>query len=151
VAYSQPEEEGMQKVYLYSLDQGKSFDASGGWYTASSPEFSGDGKYLFFVSDRDFNPLFSKTEWNHAYQDMSRIYLVTLSKETRSPFEPKSDEVGDGPKVEPGKAKGDPSKGPPALKVDTEGLKDRVLQLPVQPAFYGNLQSVGNTLYYLRT
>src|SRR5439155_487487 len=30
------------------------------------------------------------------------------------------------------------------------GLKDRVVQLPVQAAFYANLQSVGSTLYYLR-
>ncbi len=74
---------------------------------ASQPAFSADGKYLFFVSDRDFNPIYSRTEWNHAYQDLSRIYFVTLAKETPSPFKPKSDEVliaSVTPKSEPAKA-----------------------------------------------
>ena len=42
---------------------------------------SPDGKYLFFVSNRDFNPTYSWTEWNHIYRDMSRVYLVTLAKD----------------------------------------------------------------------
>jgi len=63
------------------------------WYSSYSPCFSSNGQYLFFVSDRDFNPVYSRTEFNHAYLAMSRIYLVTLTAETKSPFEPKSDEV----------------------------------------------------------
>jgi tricorn protease len=159
VAYARPEVEGMAKVYLYSVEQAKSFEASDGWYEASQPAFSGDGKYLFFVSNRDFNPTYSRTEWNHAYQDVQRIYLVTLAKDTPSPFKPKSDEVGDlSKKDEPKKddkkdepKKDEPKKEPPVVKVDTDGLKDRVLDLPVSAASYRNLQSVGGTLYFLRS
>src|SRR5262249_40983139 len=70
--------------------------------------------------------------------------------------EPKSDEVGSGKtdaakdKGEPGKEKAEPGKEKAPLKVDTEGLKDRIVQLPVQAAFYRNLQSAGSALYYLR-
>ena len=48
------------------------------------PEFSGDGKYLFFVSERDFSPIYSATEWNHAYADLARIapYAVTVQIKT---------------------------------------------------------------------
>ena len=59
----------------------------------AQPAFSADGKYLFFVSDRTFNPTYGQTEFNYSYSNMAKIYLVTLAKETRSPFEPKSDEV----------------------------------------------------------
>ena len=83
----------MVKIYLYSLKDKKSHELTDGWYSASNPVFSSDGKFVFFTSDRDFNPIYSRTEWNHAYQDMSRIYLVTLAKSTDSPFKPKSDEV----------------------------------------------------------
>ena len=34
--------------------------------------------------------------------------------------------------------------------MDIDGLKDRVLALPIQAANYRNLQSVGSTLYYIR-
>ena len=63
-------------------------------HDAQDPVFSSEGKYLFFVSQRDFNPVFGRTEFNHVYQDMSRIFFVTLAKDTESPFKPRSDEVG---------------------------------------------------------
>jgi tricorn protease len=144
VAYSQNEREGMDRVYLFSVEQGKTFDVTDGWYDSSRPAFSGDGKYLFFVSRRDFTPVYSETEWNHAYRDMSRIYLVTLAKGTPSPFRPRGEEDAEPAKKEEGK---DKEKN---LKVDTDGLGERILQLPIQAANYRNLASVGGTLYYIR-
>jgi tricorn protease len=144
VTYAKPEEEGMQKVYLFSLEQNKSFEVTDGWHFSSQPAFSSDGKYLFFVSSRDFNPTYGSTEFNHIYQDMARIYFVTLAKETESPFKARSDEVGADP------PKAGPEKEPPSVKVDTDGLKERIVELPIQPANYRNLQSAGSTLYYVR-
>ncbi len=145
IAWSQEEEEGMDRVWIYSLEQGKSYPVTDGWYASGSPAFSGDGKYLFFVSERDFNPIYSSTEWNHAYRDMAKIYFVTLAKETPSPFKPRSDESGEQPP-----AKAEEAKKDAPIKVDVDGLKDRLLALPVQAGVYRNLQSVGSTLYYVR-
>jgi tricorn protease len=144
VAYSQQEREGMSRVYLFALEPGKTFAVTDGWYASSHPAFSGDGKYLFFVSSRDFAPIYSQTEWNHAYRDMARIYFVTLAKDTPSPFRPRGDEAPEPAKTDEKKPKEQ------ALKVDTEGLNERVLQLPIQAANYRNLASVGSTLYYIR-
>ncbi|MHB8055316.1 MAG: S41 family peptidase, partial [Candidatus Aminicenantales bacterium] len=93
IAFSKPEVEGMAKVYLYALDGAKIIEVTDGWYSSYEPVFSGDGKYLFFVSDRDFNPTFSAVEFNYSYASMSRVYCVTLAADTKSPFAPKSDEV----------------------------------------------------------
>jgi tricorn protease len=149
IAYAKPEVEKMNKVYLYSVEQDKTHAVTDGWYASYEPAFSGDGKYLFFVSNRDFNPQFSSTEWNHSYRDMARLYLVNLAKETPSPFQPKSDEVATGEEAKPPPAPTPPKKGAP-LKVDVDGLRERILQLPVPAANYRNLASVGHTLYYLR-
>src|SRR5262249_7818183 len=149
VAYSQQERENMDRVYLFSLEQGKTFAVTDGWYTSTHPAFSGDGKYLFFVSKRDFHPIYSETEFNHAYRDMSRIYLVTLDKSTLSPFRPRGDESAEPAKTEEAKNKEAKNKEI-VLKVDTDGLSERVLQLPIQAANYRNLTSVGGMLYYIR-
>ncbi len=93
IAYAKPEEEVLPRLYLYSLEKGNSFAVTDGWYASAQPAFSADGKYLFFVSLRDFNPVYSWTEFDHAYLDMARIYLVTLAKDVASPFKPQSDEV----------------------------------------------------------
>ena len=93
IAYTRPEPRRFHTIQLYNLDTKTRVPATDGWFEASNPEFSSDGKYLFFVSDRTFNPTYSQTEWNHVYTDMSRIYLVTLARDAKSPFAPKSDEV----------------------------------------------------------
>ncbi|UCD52389.1 MAG: PD40 domain-containing protein, partial [Phycisphaerales bacterium] len=93
IAYSRAEMEGMNKIYLYSLGKKESYELTDGWYDSSNPTFSADGKYVFFVSDRDFNPIYGRTEWNHIYREMARLYLITLTKTTESPFQPRSDEV----------------------------------------------------------
>ncbi|MBI3412017.1 MAG: PD40 domain-containing protein, partial [Planctomycetes bacterium] len=161
IAYSRPEEEGMQKVWIHSLEQEKSSPVTNGWYSSSDPEFSSDGKYLFFASERDFNPIFSATEWNHAYSEMERIYFVTLAKDTPSPFAPKSDEVAqnkdeqskpkDGEPKDKEKEKEKEKKKDVSLKVDLDGLQDRILQLPVAAGNYSNLTSAGGNLYYQRS
>jgi tricorn protease len=155
IAYTQPEVEGMNKVYLYSLATAVSTPVTDEWFNSGTPTFSSDGKYLFFVSDRDFNPTYGQTEFNHIYRDMSRIYLVTLTKSTESPFRPKSDEVSvkeakpDENKSKSGDKK-DKAEAGVTVKVDFDGIKDRILGLPVQPAGYRALVSVGSTLYYIR-
>ncbi len=157
IAFTRPEAEGMNKVCLYSLDKSEVYEVTDGWYDASQPSFSSDGKYLFFVSDRDFNPIYSQTEWNHAYQDMARIYFVTLAKDVESPFKPKSDEVEikkEAPKAE-AKSKDEKKEKPEekkelVVKIDVDGLKDRIMGLPIQASNYRNLTSVGENLYYNR-
>jgi tricorn protease len=149
IAYARAEEESLQKVWLYSIEQDKSFPVTDGWYDSYKPAFSPDGKYLYFVSERDFTPLFSEVEWNHAYSDLARIYFVTLAKETPSPFAPKSDEVG-APKEEP-KSMPDPKKKDAPLKIDIAGISDRLVQLPIAVGNYRQLQAIPGGVYYTRT
>lgn len=158
IAYARPEVEGMTKIYLYSLEAKQTYEVTDGWYSSYAPAFSSDGKYLFFVSDRDFNPVYSRTEWNHAYLAMSRIYLVTLAKDVKSPFEPKSDEVSlqkkevtlEGNEAEEEPKKNKTEKKGIAVRVDPEGLNDRIVGLPVEVADYWQITSVGNQIYYMK-
>jgi tricorn protease len=83
----------MYNIVLFDTQTGSKTELTDTWHASSKPTFSTDGKYLLFTSARDFNPIYSQTEWNHAYRDMSRIYLLTLAKETPSPFAPENDEV----------------------------------------------------------
>ncbi len=157
IAFTRPEYEGMNKICLYSLDKNEIYEVTDGWYESAQPRFSSDGKYLYFVSNRDFNPIYSWTEWNHAYLDMQRIYFVTLAKETKSPFEPKSDEVeikkeevkASAEKKDEKKSKAEETKSL-VVKVDVDGLKDRIAALPIQASSYSNLTSVGELIYYTR-
>lgn len=157
IAYGQNELESLSRIYLFSLRDEKTIPATDGWYASARPAFSSDGKLLFFVSARDFKPTYSQVEWNHAYTDMERIFFITLAKEAASPFAPESDEVAikaeaklEG-KEDKEKKKGDKAdKKPAPVRVDGEGLMQRIAALPIKPAHYGSLVSVGDRVFYAR-
>ena len=159
IAYGKPEIEGLMRVHLYSVETRKTVPVTDGWYSSGEPSFSRDGKYLFFVSDRDFHPVYSSTEWDHAYLSMSRVYFVTLAKDTPSPFRPKSDEVAVKPAPAPAAkpaaadkkaaAKTEPEGAAP-VKVDLDGLMDRLAALPIVTANYGDINALGDAVYYRR-
>jgi tricorn protease len=156
IAYAQEEERKMQMIYLYSLADKSTVAATDGWFDSGEPTFSSDGKYLFFISDRTFSPTYGQTEFNYSYRDMAKIYLLTLAKETKSPFEPKSDEVkikddeNAATKNEEANAekKPEPLRKPVAVKVNADGLQARIAEFPVASAAYSHLASVGNRLYF---
>ena len=84
---------------------------------------------------------------------MAKIYLVTLAKDAKSPFAPKSDEVNVGEKKESEKGEKNEDKGKSktvSVKVDLDGLQNRVAALPIIGANYRNLESAGDKLYYVR-
>ncbi len=147
IAFVLPEQ-GMGIIRLYSIETGKVFEVTDAWYNSGSPVFSRDGKYLVFVSARTFNPTYSATEWNHSYQDMNKMYLVTLNPETPSPFAPKDDQVaitGDSVKTAP--AAKDTKKA--SSKVDPTGISERILEIPTAAGNYYGLELINEKLYYL--
>jgi len=159
IAYTKPEEMSMPKIYLYDCKNQKTHEVTDGWYSSYSPAFDSEGRYLFFVSDRDFIPYYSRTEWNHAYLSMAKVYMVTLSRDIKSPFEPRSDEVAikkeeekkeEKPATKKKTSKEEtPKEEKKLVKVDPDGLKDRIIALPIQVANYWQITSVGDKIYYM--
>ncbi len=149
IAYVKPEEEQFATIYIYSVDNNTSRPVTDGWFQSTQPHFSQNGKYLFFVSSRNFTPVYSQTEWNHAYVDMGGIYLISLAKDIESPFKPLSDEVMPDDDAGDTNQSGDGS-STVSVKIDFDGIKDRIVALPIQGSNYGALTSVGDRLYYLR-
>jgi tricorn protease len=154
VTWTRPEDASLQKVWLYSLDGGKKFEVTDGWYEGSAPAFSDDGKFLLLASGRDFKATVSDFELEHVYRNLERVYLVALSKDTDSPFKPKSDEVEIAPAPKPDAKPDDAKKDSPpkavVVKVDEDGIKDRIIGLPIAASNYDNIHSVGEKVYYVR-
>lgn len=145
-------------IYLYRIADQKEFQVTDRWYDSGSPTFSTDGKYLIFTSMRDFNPTYGSKEWNHIYGYSNGVYLALLTKDTPSPFLTKDDGSKAEPKkveinVEEGKKKETDEKKKPegvTVKVDANGLSDRIVKLPLPQGYHGNLYSDGQKVYYSR-
>ncbi|OPZ99015.1 MAG: hypothetical protein BWY70_01087 [Bacteroidetes bacterium ADurb.Bin408] len=149
----------MSVIKLYNTETKATFDVSDSWYKSYNPVFSRCGKYLFFVSDRDFNPIYSRTEWNHAYDRMSKIYFLTLSQETANPLSPKNNEVKvkeenkdkAEEKSDSKKEKAEEPDKKEITKIDTTRMASRILCLPVDVADYYSLTAWGDRVYYMKS
>jgi tricorn protease len=157
VAWTRPEDPRIARVWLYSLASGRKFPVTDGWYTSGGPAFSDDGKFLLIESSRDFNRTLSDTEFDYVYDNLQRVYLIALSKDTESPFKPKSDEVQVAPEAKPdakaADAKDTKKDSPPkavTVKVDEDGIVDRLVGLPIAASNYKSIHSVGDKVYYVR-
>ena len=165
ITWSRPEENQFSKVYLFSTANKKTVAVSDDWYSATNATFSDEGKYLMFTSSRDFKPTFGNTDFSNVYRDLERVYVVTLSKETESPLAPRSDEVGkekkkkkkenDSDEDKPNEKKDKDNKDakpkkPVVVKVDTDGIGNRIAALEIVPGDYTNLRLVDDRVFYLR-
>lgn len=151
IAYVKMDADLLNKVYIYSLDEGKSYCASGGLFSDFGPIFTRNGKHLLFISNRRFSPTFCDFEWEMVYKNAAGIYALTLQKDGQ-PFLPfKSDEEPIGASTENKKDKpaGKSAKDKPVLKIDFDGLAGRIEMLPLPAGNYRNLAVNDSTLYYL--
>lgn len=170
LAYTKRLDNHIRAVFLYELATAQAHQITDGMSDTTDAVFSRDGKSLFFTASTNFG-------LNTGWLDMSSIerpvhrslYVAVLSKEDGSPMAPESDE--EEPKKEEEKAEEDKAEGEkdgekedggedkdkekgkkdekPEVKIDLEGIGQRILALPVPARNYRNLQSAEGKLFYM--
>ncbi len=150
ITFSKPEENSFNKVYVYSLEKKEIFPITNDWYSSGSPTFSSDGNFIVFISSRNLSPTYSWTEWNHAYVDMDGIYLIALNKDVKNPFEPKNDEVKIKDESSDSEKKEDKKDSAVSVKIDFDGIENRVINLPIKSSNYFSVKALANNIYYQR-
>ncbi len=150
VTYVKLADNQMCSVFLYSVEKGKVFRVTEDFTYDREPVFDPEGKYLYFLSRRDFNAAIGNMDFNFTYNEMTQIYVVTLQAGTPSPLAPESDEVEiKEEKEETEKPKEKKEKEIKEIKIDLEGIGDRVVALPTGPGNYQNLKAAKGKIFYL--
>src|SRR6202041_1787806 len=93
LAYDKPEESGISVVYLYSLADKKIPQVTSVLSNSFGAVFDPGKRYLYFLSDRDFNEVLGNIDFEFANPKTTRVYMVTLTADEPSPFPTLSDEV----------------------------------------------------------
>ncbi|MDG5800063.1 S41 family peptidase [Marinilabiliaceae bacterium ANBcel2] len=150
ISYTDYDKNRMGVINIVDVESGEVNQVTEKWHNSQGPSFSNDGKYLFFASDRTFNPIYSQSEWNHAYINMGKIYMILLDKETQSPFAPKNDQVKPKPENDNQKENDNDKKNDNEVYtvIDFENITNRIIELPVDPANYYSISCVDNIVYY---
>ncbi|MYM65247.1 PDZ domain-containing protein [Pseudoduganella sp. FT55W] len=159
--------EQRNQIGLYSIDSKQLSFVTSDRYTSRAPVFSPDGKWLYFLSARNFQ-LANGSPWGDrnmgpVFDKRTAIFALALQPENRFPFKP-DDELskpGDKPAegateqaaekaAEKAVAKAAPKaavKGSPAIVY--AGLAERLYEVPLAAGNYRSLQVDDKRLYFL--
>jgi tricorn protease len=151
IAYTKKLENTYEAIYLYGLDSAKSVALTDGMANSWSPSFDPAGKYLYFLSDRAFNPIMGTVGQDHVFLKMASPFLAVLKAADQSPFGPEAEAAeaaaGAADKGSKEKAK---AAVPTASSIDLPGLADRVLPVEgVEPGNYFRLEATESGFLYL--
>lgn len=169
--------EQREQIGLYNLASKQLAFVTSDRYTSRSPVFSPDGKWLYFLSARNFQ-LANGSPWGDrnmgpVFDKRTGVYALALQPGNRFPFKPDDELNKPGEKVAEGAAdkaveqaaekaaekavaKVAAKAAPPAKKADKSlpeivfvGLQDRLYEVPLAPGNYRGLNMDDKRLYFL--
>jgi tricorn protease len=121
VAYAKAADNRNNVVYLHELASGKSTPVTTSASDSSAPYFDPEGKYLYFLSNRDYNEVLGVYDFEFANPKAGRVYITTLRADEPSPLPVLSDEVAT-------------RRSPDVLLVPTPAGQKQPPEPPPQPA-----------------
>lgn len=147
LAYTLQEHGLISTAYAWSVASGESIRLTDGMSETIEPVFDAGGEFLYLLASTNAGPL--KDWFSQSSQDMRMsfgVYVITLRADGPHPLPPQSDEVG----VAEGEV-GDTGAGePPRVRIDAEGIHDRITALPLDAAYRRQLRAGGSgEIYWL--
>ena len=181
IAYARSLDNHLRAIFLHSRSDGRSFQMTDGLADASSPAFDAGGKYLYFLASTDVGPRTGWLEMSAVDRPVRRaVYLTVLSAAEPSPLLPElGDEPVtrippdstaarmDSAAPAPRAARPTPTPTPSAdtaaaaaaaraprsaVRIDSAGIRQRVLSLGVPAGDYSELSAgPAGTVFYMES
>ncbi|HEY1110258.1 MAG TPA: S41 family peptidase, partial [Opitutaceae bacterium] len=162
VAYLNDVPSGFSVIYLYSVAQDKSTPVTSARTESFSPAWSLDGKWLYVLSERSLNSLVG-SPWGlrqpePMFDRPVKLYALALDKKTRrSPFQPADETTAAAPiasKKQAAKSGNESSSSASSenkvtVRVDLDGIMDRLWEVPVAPGNYSRLTAGDKALFFV--
>ena len=154
LAYGKESDGRTTAIAIFDTKDEKIHQVTSGYYSDMKPVFDPAGKYLFFLTNRNFAPVYGDFDATWIYPNSTQIAAVTLTKDIISPLAPKNDssivkkdeEKKDDEKKE---EKKDESKIK-EIKIDFDGFEQRVVILPPSAGNIANLQAITGKIIFHR-
>jgi tricorn protease len=151
VAYSCAETQLTFSIKLCQVASGAVHRLTPPRFRDVSPAFDPDGKFIYFLSLREFNPVYDSIYFDLGFPKGMRPFLISLKKDTPSPFVPVPKPLAaEDDKEPPAKSEEDAAEStePPALEIDWDGIEHRIVGFPVPEGRYEQIWGIkGKVLF----
>ncbi|MGF1580936.1 MAG: S41 family peptidase [Gemmataceae bacterium] len=141
-----------RRIKLFPVGGKQPFFATTDRYGSYSPAWSPDGKWLYFLSDRNLKSVVG-SPWG-PYQPepfldkRTKVYQLALRKGERSPFAPDDELHSDKKDTNNDKEKKDKKDAKTKVTIERKGLVSRLQELPIPPGNYKNLTTTKGALFW---
>jgi tricorn protease len=170
IAYGFPDTAQTCAIKLVRVETGESTRVTRPVLKDIRPSFDPDGKYLYFIGYRDFDPVYDAMHFDLSFPKGARPYALTLRRDVPSPFGPqprsadgkdrakkKKDEKADSANEnaekaseKDEKANGNGEAEPPTpIEIDLDGIADRVQVFPVAEGRYSRIHGISGKALFL--
>ncbi len=158
VAYSVSTSLQVMVIKLWRASTGETFQITRPVLRDVAPVFDPDGKYLYFVSYRTFDPVYDNLHFDLNFPRGMKPYLVTLQRDLPSPFIPvpkpleekkKEDDKKQNDESEKSVESGDKQAEEKPIQIDLDGIETRIVEFPISEGLYGRVRGLykGKVLY----
>ena len=161
IVYNKQLKTHLHAVSVYSLADAKSTPITDGMSDANNAVWDKNGKYIYFLSSTDAGPSRTGLDMTSTNRPVSAsLYVAVLRKSDASPLAPESDDEKIAEEKKPDEKKPDEKKPDEKkvdekkveVKIDFDGIGQRLLPLPVPARNYDNLTAgKTGTLFYLES
>lgn len=114
-------------IYLYSLEQNKSYPITDDFFDNINPTFDANGQYLYYLSSRKFDVQMDFYEDNHVIDTPQQVMVVQLRAGLKPPFDDTVEK--------------EELKAPNTFGIDLEGIQQRTYPLPIGAGNYFYLKA----------
>lgn len=147
LAYAYAKAPQISVIKLCQLETGDTFEVTRPVLEDFAPSFDPEGKYLYFISTREFNPAYDEMHFSLGFPYGTRPYLLTLRKDLRSPFEPDASMLIE--KKEASAESGQENTPIKPVEIDLDGLADRIVAFPVKDGRYRKILGIKDKVFYI--
>jgi len=153
IIYDKAGENLLPALWVYSPAKGKSFKLTSGKYQDFTATFSQCGKYIFFLSDRDFDASpggdsSSSMEFDYVFSKTTRMYAMALTKDAPNLFKDEPKEGKD--QKEKGEKAGTGEEKAKQVIIDFAGIEDRVDGFPMAAGRYSLIADIGGKVLFMK-
>lgn len=162
LAFAATEPSGTERRQLLLLDTATStlHEVTDGRFDDFAPTFTDDGKFLAFLSDRSFDPVYNKATFDLSFPVTTKVFMLALAADTQSPLGPfvegkastaetATSSVSTKVEREGDEATGEGQPKVKKTRIDLDGLTKRIFALPVPQSNYTHLAAVPGGLFWL--
>lgn len=144
IAYTRLNDSQFKVIKVHNVETNQTLQLTDGMADAITPVWDATGKYLYFLASTNYALNIGWLDMSSYDRPVTRaLYLIVLNKDDASPLLPRSDEEKEKPKEEKKEVT-------PVVKIDMEGISQRIVAVDIPLRNYtGLVNGPENYIFYL--